>query len=129
MRHHGLGRGGSRASYRLDRVRVYVALRYSSDITLAAAAQVAGLEPTYFSKFFSRNTGMLFRDWLARIRVDYAKELLRDRDLPITEVASRVGFGSTRTLERHFLRQTGSTPRTFRALTTKERHQRKQAPR
>lgn len=113
---HGSQERGAFSCYdRLDRVRVYVELEYPRKITLSSAAGVAGLEKTYFSKFFGQKTGMHFRDWLAQVRVEHAKEFLKASNLTIAEIALRVGCGSARTLERHFRRYEGSTPKDFRA--------------
>lgn len=100
---------------RLNRVRMYAELRYSSDISLADAARVAGLEPTSFSRYFHQKTGLCFRDWMAQVRVEHAQELLRASDLSISETAARVGYHSLRTFERHFRRCVGCAPSAFKA--------------
>ncbi len=95
---------------RLDRVRRYVRTHIGEPITLAEVAGIAGLERTYFSDFFHAKTGVCFRDWLSSVRVGHATELLRARNLSVTEVAFRAGFGDLRTFERACKRWAGMTP-------------------
>jgi AraC-like DNA-binding protein len=95
---------------RLGRVQDYVRVHYSAPITLADAARVAGLEKTYFSKFFHQKTGVRYHEWLTWVRVSRAIELMKRRNLSITEIAFAVGFSDLTTFERACRRCTGSTP-------------------
>ena len=100
----------------LQRVRDYVEGHLGEDISLHDAAVVARLEKKYFSAFFRRKTGIGFRCWLSQIRIQRAQEMLRERDHTITNVALAVGFRDLRTFERAFKRDTGMTPRAFKAV-------------
>lgn len=99
---------------RLERVRDYVLANIDSPIDLSTAADIAGLEPTYFSKFFRKHVGMTFRDWLRGIRIERAKTLLIEHNYTISEVAARVGYQSERAFQRNFLAVTGRTATEFR---------------
>lgn len=99
---------------RLSKVRVFVDLYHSHPISLADAAKVAGMESTYFSKYFHRRTGVCFHDWLSSERVRHARNLLEAENLSLSEVATRVGFGSLRSFERSFQRHHGCTPTAFK---------------
>jgi two-component system response regulator YesN len=99
---------------RLGRVREYVEQHYHERITLRTAAQVAGLEPSYFSRFFHEKTGVKFSDWLTSIRINKAKRRMAERNTPITRVALAVGYRDLRTFERAFLRCAGMTPSAFK---------------
>jgi AraC-like DNA-binding protein len=104
----------------LQRVREFVEKNLSEPISLREAAGAAGLEEKYFSAFFHRKTGILFRDWLAGRRVDRAIEILTQHDDTITSVAASVGFQDLRTFERSFKRITGVTPREFKRSVAPE---------
>jgi transcriptional regulator GlxA family with amidase domain len=52
--------------------------------------------------------------WILRARVDRARELLEQTDVPITEVASRTGLGSDANLRRHFGTLVGTSPTAYR---------------
>ena len=51
---------------RLGRLRSFVEIHYADPISLELAAEVATMEPRYFSKFFHDKTGVCFKDWLAK---------------------------------------------------------------
>lgn len=99
---------------RLSKVKRFVDDHFSEPVSLTVAAQVAGLEKTYFSKFFRQKTGIRFRDWLSSERVTHAMEIMKTRNLPITELAFTVGFQDLRTFERAVEKHTGLNPRTLK---------------
>ena len=94
----------------LSKLKVFVEQHYAEPITLAKAAQIAGLERTYFSRFFHEKTGQCFRDWLAWMRTTHAVEMLASSDISITEVAFAVGFKDLRTFERACEKCMGCSP-------------------
>lgn len=99
---------------RLRKVKRYVDANYSEPLDLQSVADIAGLEKTYFSRFFHQKTGVCFHEWLTWVRVGHAINLLAYHDRPITEVALDVGFQDLRTFERAVARCTGNTPRDVR---------------
>ena len=99
---------------RLRKVKEHVDRHLGDDLSLAAAARIAGLEEKYFSSFFHEKTGMCFRDWIARTRVDQAAEMFSSQDYTITYTALAVGFRDLRTFERAFKRWRGMTPRAYK---------------
>lgn len=99
---------------RLRAVRDYCEEHLADKITLAIAADVAGLEYTYFSSFFHSTVGVRFGDWLRYKRVLQAQQLIRETKLPLSQVAENCGFNNLRTFQRAFRRVSGMTPRQFR---------------
>jgi two-component system response regulator YesN len=99
---------------RLAKVKRYVDRNLLEAVDLSRAAEIAGLEKTYFSKFFHDKTGVCFHDWLSQVRVTRAADLMRSRDLSITEVAFAVGFRDLRTFERVVEKCTGMSPRVLK---------------
>lgn len=99
----------------LDRIKRYTEEHYQEEIPLPCAAEVAGMEATYFSAFFRKKIGIRYTDWLACLRVAHAIRLLKSRDQPIAEIAQAVGFNDLRTFERAFKRVTHTTARRFKA--------------
>jgi AraC-like DNA-binding protein len=99
---------------RLARIKQFVDAHYDEPLSLAAAARLAGLEKTYFCTYFRRKTGVGYRAWLSRVRVERALALLRERKHPITRIALDVGFGDLRTFERAFHRHTGQCAQALR---------------
>jgi AraC family transcriptional activator FtrA len=72
------------------------------------------MSPSAFSRFFSRACGSTFSAWLAHIRTTQAARLLDSDNLSIDDVAYKVGFGSVRTLQRHFKDRYGLAPSEYR---------------
>ncbi len=82
-------------------------------ITLDNLANICFITPGYFSKLFYRETGEKFSDYLTRIRIEKAKELLTSTDKPIQEIALEVGFNDAGYFTRRFKSYEGTTPRTL----------------
>jgi len=99
---------------RLRKVSDYVRHHLAERIPLRTAAAVAGMEAKYFSSFFHLKTGVCFSDWLLRVRILRAMEMMRSRDDSLTSVAGAVGFNDSRTFQRGFKRHTAMTPRAFK---------------
>lgn len=103
-------------SARLGRLKRYLASHYDERVTLEQAARVAALEPTYFSKFFRRQAGVCFSDWVRCVRVGAALRLMGSEDQTVIKIAFAVGFTSVRSFERACLRFTGECPRALLRL-------------
>ena len=85
--------------------------------TLKMAAQVAGLESTYFSRYFREVTGTTFHRWDGSLRLARAKDLLLSSRLKISAIAEAVGYGDITTMERNFRKYEGISPSEWRALS------------
>jgi YesN/AraC family two-component response regulator len=68
----------------------------------------------YFCKVFKKGAGVTFTDYLGRVRVEKAKNLLLNRHLRISEIAYAVGFQSLTHFNRVFRKITGQAPTVFR---------------
>lgn len=100
---------------RIKKVKAHIEDTDFSSVSLSDAADLAGLEKKYFSRFFKEKTGICFRDWIACARVKRSQEMLMERDYTVTETCFAVGFRDLRTFERAFKKHTGMTPRDFKA--------------
>lgn len=102
---------------RLRKLDFFVQQHISEPLSVAQAASIVNLQPTYFSAWFQKRVGVGFRHWVNYVRVIKAQEILRDCNHSVTEVGLEVGFGSLRTLERNFLRFTGISAADFKSQT------------
>ncbi|WP_170323655.1 GlxA family transcriptional regulator [Cryptosporangium phraense] len=88
-------------------------------LDLDALAAHAGMSVRTFTRRFRQETGQSFGPWLTALRVDRARQLLEETDLPVDRIAHRSGFGTTASLRQHFATSVGTSPnayrRTFRA--------------
>ena len=84
----------------IERVRQYINDNYSRDITLDGVSNISFLSPVYLSRLFKQKTGENFSDYIVKVRMQKAKELLRQPGYRIYEIGNMVGYKST----RHFYR-------------------------
>ena len=103
--------------HKLRRTIEYIDEYLCNQLTLASMANAVALSPGHFAHAFREATGVAPHRYVLERRVERAKELLRQSDLPITEIASRVGCSSHSHFSVLFNRVTGLTPRQFRALS------------
>lgn len=82
--------------------------------TLQQMAEQCAVKRTHFTNLARKITGCSPLDYLARVRMERAKTLLRESDLKIIEIALECGFGSSQYFANTFRRATGLTPTEFR---------------
>jgi AraC-like DNA-binding protein len=83
--------------------------------TVAELAEAAALSRSAFFDRFTRTVGVAPMEYLLAWRTEVAKDLLRREGLSVSEVAERVGYGSTSTFSVAFSRQVGQTPSSYAA--------------
>ncbi len=99
-----------KVSCRIEEVLAYVEENYMNDIGINTIAQVLNLSPNYLSSFFYKKTQKRFTDYLTEVRIAKAKELLRETDLYIKDIAPRVGYYSTRHFTKLFVKYVNCYP-------------------
>lgn len=98
---------------RIGSVLQHVAEHYAEPLSLESLADVVGLHPTYFSNTFRKATGTAPMAFLQRFRIERAKSLLASTDLPVMEVAARVGFQDPYHFSRVFKKLAGVAPKEY----------------
>jgi AraC-like DNA-binding protein len=108
--------GGTRARHdrSLHRAEAYLRKHYATRITLKQIARVAGFAPNYFSQLFHETHSMTFADFLMKLRLERAQELLATTTLSLDRVAQLSGLVRRQHLIRVLKRATGETPTEFR---------------
>lgn len=102
------------ASGSLEPTRRWAAERLAEPLDVAAMSRHAGVSPRTFARRFRAETGTTPLQWLLAQRVLEARRLLEATDLPVEEIAWRVGFGTAASLRDHFRRATATTPTAYR---------------
>ena len=86
------------------------------NLLLNEVAATVNLSPSHFSVVFGRETGESFKDYLTRIRIERAKELLRTTNMKCSEVAYQSGYSDPHYFSYVFRKNTGLPPQQFRQL-------------
>ncbi|MBZ4498274.1 helix-turn-helix domain-containing protein [Dermacoccus sp. Tok2021] len=84
--------------------------------TVASMARQAGVSERTLARWFVDEVGATPHAWLSGQRVLASRHLLETTDLPMDAVARHSGFGDASTLRRHFQRDVGVSPATYRSL-------------
>jgi AraC family transcriptional regulator len=99
---------------KLQRALDYIDANLREDISLAGVAQELAMSPWHFAHAFTQTTGLSPHRFVLARRIERAKSLLSETDLPITEIAHRIGCASHSHFSVLFRRATGQTPRDYR---------------
>ena len=102
---------------RINRVVNYVMQHYQNSISLAEVATLVNMSESYFSRFFRKATGNRFSDFINRIRISKACELLAHTDQYITTICYDVGFNNVANFNRRFIEHKRVTPSDYRKQT------------
>ena len=94
----------------------YVQEHYSQPITLESVCEVAGFSPSYFSALFKKETGEGFAKYLTHVRMERAKELLQQTNLPVSEICVQVGYSDLKHFTQNFKKETNLNPGQYRKL-------------
>ena len=95
-------------------VKDYIARHYREKIYLADIAKAIGLNQTYLSKVFAQETGETIQEYICKVRVERAANLLRYSDEEIATIALYVNFPSQSYMGKMFRKYMGMTPLEYR---------------
>ena len=98
----------------VEKINQYMNAHFCERITLENAAEEFYMNPSYFSTFFKQKTGESFKRCLTRLRMEKAKDLLRETDLKTYDIAGLVGYDDFRYFCKLFKTVTGETVMAFR---------------
>ena len=88
--------------------------RHCETLSLRDVADEVGLTPGHLTTVVRRRTGRTVQDWIIERRMTEARKLLTESDIPISEVARRVGIPDPGYFSRLFRRTHGTSPRSWR---------------
>jgi AraC-like DNA-binding protein/ligand-binding sensor protein len=96
------------------RAKAYIAGHCADALSLGETARAMHVSTFYFCKLFKKATGLTFTNYIGRVRIEKAKNLLLNPHLRISEIAYTVGFQSLTHFNRVFRAITGEAPTVFR---------------
>jgi transcriptional regulator GlxA family with amidase domain len=93
----------------------WIAENLTDDLRVERLAQQSGMSPRTFARIYAAKMGTTPARMVEKIRVEAARRVLEETDMPIKRIASACGFGQEDRLRRAFARQVGTTPAEYRA--------------
>lgn len=105
---------GERNNDIIDSAKAYIDSNYNKDISLDDISRTMNLSPYYFSKLFKEETGENFVEFLTRVRIEKAKQLLASPEKSMKEICSEVGYSDPNYFSRIFKKVSGQTPTEYR---------------
>lgn len=103
----------------INRVKQYVEKYYYKNLKLKDMAELFYINPAYLGQLFKRETGMLFSHYVNEQRLENAKKLLARTDLPIYQIAERVGYKNVDYFIYKFKEKEKCTPMEYKNKQTK----------
>ena len=100
----------------IDYIRKYIEAHYADNLSLTELAEKAGYNAKYISRLFKQYIGYNLSDYINFVRIQKAKELLRDPSLSIAKIQELVGIPSYTTFTRVFKKFEGIPPSHYRQL-------------
>lgn len=98
----------------INKACAYIVENFHKSISLEEVAQTVHLSPYYFSRIFKAEKGCNFVDFLTKVRIDKAKQLLQNPEQTVVRVAAESGYQDASYFCRVFRQEVGVTPNQYR---------------
>jgi AraC-like DNA-binding protein len=99
----------------IKRAKEFIIENQAEDLSLGQVAKAVNTSTFHFCKMFKKATGLNFTEYVSRVRVEKARNLLLNPNLRISEIAYEVGFQSLTHFNRVFKKITGQSPTDYRS--------------
>lgn len=108
-------------SRRVQKVKEYISEHYAEPLRLTDMAEIVGMSPVAFSRFFRQRTGRTLSEYIVDIRLGFAARMLVDSSRNISEICYECGFNNLSNFNRTFKAKRHYTPREFRDMFKKNK--------
>ena len=98
----------------VTRTSDYIRANYALPVSIESIASMLGIDRRYLSRIFLRETGMTPKEYLVRIRLNRAADLLENSACTVTETAHSVGYDDVYNFSKIFKKKYGISPAYFR---------------
>ncbi|WP_152396569.1 helix-turn-helix domain-containing protein [Paenibacillus guangzhouensis] len=98
----------------------YIELHYMENLYLDHIAEIVETSPKYFSSYFKKTFGINYVEYLNKVRLSHAKELLKDSSLSISEIGEKTGYLNSSTFTTTFKKYYGISPSEYRKQNSSE---------
>jgi AraC-like DNA-binding protein len=99
----------------IRRAKEFIVENQAEDLSLGQVAKAVNTSVFHFCKMFKKATGLNFTEYVSRVRVEKARNLLLNPNLRISEIAYEVGFQSLTHFNRVFKKTTGQSPTDYKS--------------
>ncbi|HOW10609.1 MAG TPA: AraC family transcriptional regulator [Bacteroidales bacterium] len=104
-----------RGNRKMTDVYTFVRDNFHKPVSLEKVSKIAHMSPFAFSRFFKKNSGTGFIEYLNKVRMKKACHLLRETRYQIRQVATECGFSSISNFNKQFRKTEGVSPKAYRA--------------
>ena len=111
---------GGLASHKLQKVLAYIEEKLAEPVGVRELASQVHMSPFHFARRFKQAVGTPPHGYITQVRIERAKALLAGTNVPLIEVATRVGYRTQAHFTGVFHRYVGTTPRAYRLGARKE---------
>ena len=109
---HGMQDASSKDKIQL--ATQYTKKHYNENLSINGLAELYNMSPNYFSSVFKRELDQSAVNYITEVRMEKAREYLKDTDLSVIEIAENVGYEDSQYFFRVFKKTTGVTPLQYR---------------
>jgi AraC-like DNA-binding protein len=102
--------------------RRLIETRLADHLTIGDLAAATHLSPAYFAELFRAETGQTPGQYRTRLRIERARMLLAETEMPVTMIAANLGYSSSQHFATAFRRDTGTTPSRYRRQAANQTH-------
>lgn len=95
-------------------VKSYIQDHYAETIKLEELAEMVGFNSAYFSSMFKKETGQTLTEYILEVRMEQARELLKQKDIKINHIPEMIGIGDAKYFSKQFKKVSGLTPSQYR---------------
>lgn len=100
----------------IKKVLNYIDRNIKKGITLDNAAEYINMSSSYFSKFFKKSTGANFITYVTDRKIEFAKEMLENTNMPVINIAYELSYNETNYFSKAFKKKVGVTPTEYREI-------------
>lgn len=100
----------------IAQVLSYVHEHYNEALSLKALSQQYNIHPVYLGHLFSKETNESFTEYINKYRIDKAKEMLKETNLKVHEIAAKVGYYESGYFYKQFKKYVGISPTDYKGL-------------
>ncbi|QGH36221.1 helix-turn-helix domain-containing protein [Gracilibacillus salitolerans] len=100
--------------YFINQVLAFIHENYDYEIKVQDLAKVVHLHPSYLHRIFKQTMKITINEYITKVRIDKAKMLLVNTDIPVTEISNYVGINTSQYFSNIFKKYTGLSPSKYR---------------